>query len=153
MVPLLHPAPFRRTVDEAALSGSLRLPLCLQGRAGAVCLCRRCTTALIMPVSPGTTAAQACEPRVLKRAPCCGTGAGLRCIDCSGAALDMAKAALLGSCEGLAARNITLVCKEYTEGGSAPGCNLAHESQSSHVPPKQMPALTDASHCAVSTCQ
>ena len=38
-------------------------------------------------------------------------------IDCSGAALDMAKTALLGSCEGLAARNITLVCKEYTQGG------------------------------------
>ncbi len=44
-------------------------------------------------------------------------------IDCSGAALDMAKDALLGSCEGLAPSNISLVCKEYTEGGhTAPPC-------------------------------
>lgn len=41
-------------------------------------------------------------------------------IDCSGAALDMAKAALLGSCEGLAPGNISLVCQEYTQG--AQGC-------------------------------
>jgi hypothetical protein len=38
-------------------------------------------------------------------------------IDCSAAALDMAKSALLGSCEGLAPRNISLVCQEYTQGG------------------------------------
>ncbi len=57
-------------------------------------------------------------------------------IDCSGAALDMAKAALLGSCEGLAARNITLVCKEYTQGGPHPAAVSAMKAHCSHVPPK-----------------
>lgn len=57
-------------------------------------------------------------------------------IDCSGAALDMAKAALLGSCEGLAACNITLVCKEYTQGGPRPAAVSAIKAQCSHVRPK-----------------
>ena len=54
-------------------------------------------------------------------------------IDCSGAALDMAKAALLGSCEGLAARNITLVCKEYTQGGQFPGLDALSKAQCPHM--------------------
>lgn len=42
-------------------------------------------------------------------------------IDCSGAALEMAKSALLSSCEGLAPCNISLVCEEYTQGARERG--------------------------------
>jgi hypothetical protein len=75
-------------------------------------------------------------------------------IDCSGAALDMAKTALLGSCEGLAARNITLVCKEYTE-GECTGTQSWQLWQCTQRLPGQLPAShTSDSYCALLTsCQ
>ena len=81
-------------------------------------------------------------------------------IDCSGAALDMAKAALLGSCEGLAARNISLVCREYTQGGRPTPCiqTSARTLETSPNPSRQetYALLTDlcrqrADHCLTSS--
>ena len=37
-------------------------------------------------------------------------------VDCSAAALGMAKSALLSGCSSLAAENVELVCAEYTQG-------------------------------------
>ena len=55
-------------------------------------------------------------------------------VDCSSAALTMAKAALLGSCPGLPAANIELVCAEYNEGVLRARCQAKQHSMCCSVP-------------------
>lgn len=91
-------------------------------------------TAQVLPMLPYTAAAPG-TPAAVRKARSFRMQVRFAGIDCSGAALDMAKAALLGSCEGLAARNITLVCQEYTQGVHTNQMRCQHPAQSACMRP------------------